>query len=296
MDYDNFCKKCQHYDFNLQKGILCRITNAKPDFDQVCMQFQLDPNREAEIQKSKDLKEIRNKQVPVEMDERLKKWGIGLIILGVIHILASQFLDPVWGGIIIILGILNLVIKKRGMFVANGIALLLVGLLNILSGFLDDPVNFFWGVFGIVQLIWGIQEIRKYKLYDNDQKTENDKSIGKSQTTSWPVTETFPKKHKHSGFGIASFSIASIALIVLVLLFITSVYLNIVNPDGIDEESPEAILLGLIMILDLFMVLIGTGLGIAGVVGNGKKKVFSVLGLVFNGVFLILLVLAFIPE
>ena len=80
------------------------------------------------------------------------------------------------------------------------------------------------------------------------------------------------------------------------LLFITSVYLNIVNPDGIDEESPEAILLGLIMILDLFMVLIGTGLGIAGVVGNGKKKVFSVLGLVFNGVFLILLVLAFIPE
>jgi hypothetical protein len=296
MDYDNFCKKCQHYDFNLQKGILCRITNAKPDFDQVCMQFQLDPNREAEIQKSKDLKEIRNKQVPVEMDERLKKWGIGLIILGVIHILASQFLDPVWGGIIIILGILNLVIKKRGMFVANGIALLLVGLLNILSGFLDNPVNFFWGVFGIVQLIWGIQEIRKYKLYDNDQKTENDKSIGKSQTTSWPVTETFPKKHKHSGFGIASFSIASIALIVLVLLFITSVYLNIVNPDGIDEESPEAILLGLIMILDLFMVLIGTGLGIAGVVGNGKKKVFSVLGLVFNGVFLILLVLAFIPE
>ena len=166
MDYDNFCKKCQHYDFNFQSGILCGLTNRKPDFDQVCMQFQPDPNREAEIQKSKDLKEIRNKQVPVDMDERLKKWGIGLVILGVIHILASQFLDPVWGGIIVILGILNLVIKKRGMFVANGIALLLVGLLNILSGFLDDPVNFFWGVFGIVQLIWGIQEIRKYKLYE----------------------------------------------------------------------------------------------------------------------------------
>lgn len=295
MDYDNFCKKCQHYDFNLQGGILCGLTNAKPDFDQVCTKFQLDPNREAEIQKSSSFKKSDVEQVPADMDESLKKWGIGLIILGVIHILASQFLDPVWGGIIIILGILNLVIKKRGMFVANGIALLLVGLLNILSGFLDDPVNFFWGFFGILQLIWGIQEIRKYKLYNSNQKTENVKSIEGLQTTSWPVTAKLPQKHKHSGFGIASFSIAGIALIMLILLFSISVYLNIINPDGLDEESPEALLLGLIMILDLFMVLIGTGLGIAGVVENGKKKVFSLLGLIFNGVFLILLVLAFIP-
>jgi hypothetical protein len=262
----------------------------------VCTKFQLDPSREAEIQKALNRKKSDVEQVPADMDESLKKWGIGLIILGVIHILATQFLDPIWGGIIIILGILNLVIKKRGMFIANGIALLLVGFLNIVSGLVDEPVNFFWSFFGAAQLFWGIKEIRKYKFYEKEDIPKQNKIIEDMSTTSFQTSDLFQSKLKHSGFGIASFSISCIAFILIILIFVVSVYLNIVNPDAFDEEGPGVIFIGAIMVLDIFLVLIGTGLGITGILEKGKRKVFSVLGLVFNGVFLVLLVLSFIPE
>ena len=72
--------------------------------------------------------------------------------------LFSNFLDPIWGIVIAVLGTLNLLIAKRGMFIANGIALLLVGFLNMAAGG-------GWKVFGMIQIIWGVQEIRKFRRY-----------------------------------------------------------------------------------------------------------------------------------
>jgi hypothetical protein len=56
------------------------------------------------------------------------------------------------------LGALKLLVAKRGMFIANGIALLLVGFLNMAAcgG---------WKIFGMLQIIWGVQEIRKFSRY-----------------------------------------------------------------------------------------------------------------------------------
>ena len=72
----------------------------------------------------------------------------------------ASFLDPIWGVVIIAVGILNLLIRHRGMFIVNGIVLLLVGILNIFSGGVG-----FWTVFGGFQLVIGAQEIRKYPNY-----------------------------------------------------------------------------------------------------------------------------------
>ena len=82
------------------------------------------------------------------MEKDIRNWGIWLIVLGVVHFIAAGYLDPVWGGIIIIIGILNLCIRRRGMFIVNGAALILVGIMNISGSLLEGFGG--WTVLGVL--------------------------------------------------------------------------------------------------------------------------------------------------
>lgn len=99
------------------------------------------------------------------LGRELRKWGIGLIILGVAHFVLAEFLDPTWGAVIIVLGIANLAVRHAAMFVVNGLALMLVGILNIAAGGTGS-----WSIFGVMQLYWGVREIRKYSRYATKQR------------------------------------------------------------------------------------------------------------------------------
>jgi hypothetical protein len=105
------------------------------------------------------LREWLPKKAASELKKELRKWGLGLIALGFIHLVLTSFLDPVWGVLIIITGALNLLIQRKGMFIVNGIAILLAGLMNMSAGG-------GWKFFGMMQIMWGVQEIRKFKEYE----------------------------------------------------------------------------------------------------------------------------------
>jgi hypothetical protein len=89
-----------------------------------------------------------------------------------------------------------------------------------------------------------------------------------------------PPEMKHSGFGIASFIIAIAAGVLEFILIGVASVLEATTPGGLDEESPEAILLGLGMIGGLCAAMLGVGLGLAGIGQRRRNKVFAVLGLV----------------
>lgn len=95
-----------------------------------------------------------------EMQKDLRTMGIGMIVIGVLSLLLRNLLDPAWGVVIIVLGVLNLVIKHRAMYIVNGIALIGVGIFNILAIVLSTTP--FWVLFGIMQVGWGISEIKKF--------------------------------------------------------------------------------------------------------------------------------------
>jgi hypothetical protein len=95
-----------------------------------------------------------------EMKKDLRSWGFGLIAMGVISVMLSGFLDPIWGCILIIVGVLSLFIQRRGMFIVFGIILILAGIMNIAAGEFGG-----WSVFGFFQLYWGTREIRKFRKY-----------------------------------------------------------------------------------------------------------------------------------
>jgi len=295
MDYDRFCKRCQYYDFDLQKGILCGLTNEKPSFVGTCEKFELDPKKDnSPTTDTKRTFTLQSEKLLPQMNESLRKWGIGLIVLGIVHLVLTNFLDPLWGPIIIILGILNLIIKKRGMFIANGAALLLVGIINILGTTLLKGGGFGWLIFGVLQLVWGTQEIRKFKLYTDNEATST-KEINRSMQQLEPVNST-QVKSQNSGLGISSFILSIVAFFMQIFVYIFITIKQFSDPQWLEQKSIGTALIGLLMIGSIFIVLVGIGLGIAGVLQKEKRKTFSILGLVFNLLMIIFLGFSMIPR
>ena len=294
VDYDRFCKRCQHYDFDLRKGILCGLTEEKPSFVDTCEKFELDPQKDKTSTRNtkRRLSFPSEKPLP-ELNESLRKWGIGLIILGMVHLVLSNFLDPLWGSIIIILGILNLFIKKRGMFIANGSALLLVGIMNILGTTLPEGGGFGWLIFGLLQLVWGIQEIRKFKLYSDDAITSSNEINNNAQQLG--TINLNQDKSRHSGLGIASFILSIVAFFTQIFVYTVYTIKQFSDPQWLEQESIGSTLIGFLMIVSIFIVLVGFGLGIAGIIQKEKRKVFSVLGVVLNLLMIMFLGFAMIP-
>ena len=107
--------------------------------------------------KIKDVKE----RTAADMKKDLRGWGFGLIVLGIAHFVLAGFLDPAWGVVLIVIGVLAILVKQRGMFIMIGIALLLAGIMNIGAGGEFGG----WTIFGFLQLYWGVQEIRKFWKY-----------------------------------------------------------------------------------------------------------------------------------
>lgn len=121
------------------------------------------------------------------MEQDLRGWGIGLLIMGGLHFVIP-ILSKEWGMVLIPLGLLSLVIMRRGMFIAIGFSLMLVGTLNLIGGLGNG--SSFWLIFGGLQVYWGIKELAKFGMYgkvetqeplSEEAETENFDTIKQTQ-------------------------------------------------------------------------------------------------------------------
>ncbi|MBB3108317.1 hypothetical protein FHS18_000345 [Paenibacillus phyllosphaerae] len=102
-------------------------------------------------------------------------------------------------------------------------------------------------------------------------------------------------KQKHAGLGIASFiiGITSILAFITSMVVAASSIMNQITEDGnpaldaaalVDSADGALLVLsGLLMIGCLALAFIGLVLGIIGVCLKNRRKVFGILGVVFNG-------------
>jgi hypothetical protein len=87
---------------------------------------------------------------------------------------------------------------------------------------------------------------------------------------------------KHSRFGIASFCLALVGGTMGSVMVVIAGILETSTPGILDEEGPEVMMVGGGFILGGLVLLLGLGLGIAGLCESRRKKVFAVLGLALN--------------
>jgi hypothetical protein len=296
MDLDKYCNRCRNSDFQLQNGVVCLMTKSQPNFTEFCPKFELDPAKKKGSVAVVSQKNPKNIEKLPDLNVTLRNWGIALILLGIVHLVLTNFLDPVWGFVIVLLGMVNLLVKKRAMFIANGIALLLVGVMNILSSFLPDGGGTIWVGIGLLQLFWGVQEIRRYKKYENEPVPQSESLTIETMISgqSSPGMQIF--KEKHSGFGVSSFIICCSVFVEQSLLLIFSVVKSLTDPEWFNYETSGTAIFGLFSMLAILLIFVGLGLGIAGLIEKRRKKVFAVLGVVFNSVLLLFSALLFIPA
>ena len=93
---------------------------------------------------------------------------------------------------------------------------------------------------------------------------------------------------KHSGVGIASFTVSIIGSLLMLLLFMIAGAIQLSTPGGVDENSPAAMVIGLMLFLLMFALLVALGLGIGALCQSDRKRLFGVLGTIFSAVSLLL--------
>jgi hypothetical protein len=100
-------------------------------------------------------------------------------------------------------------------------------------------------------------------------------------------------EQKHSGIGIASFIISILGGILTFVVILIAGAIEGSTPGGMDENSAEAIVIGLSIISLFFLNILAVGLGVGGLVQKERKKIFAILGTIFSS-FTVLLTIGLI--
>lgn len=141
----------------------------------------------------------------------------------------------------------------------------------------------------ISQLLFGfgfwMALFRKDHLAFHDLAPKTVVALKRSLPESSLKNESSSLEH-HSGIGIASFIISIVSGVSLIALFLLSVILA-PSVEGFDENSKEAMILGLLLFACLFVLLLGIGLGIGGLFQKNRKRLFAILGLFVSALVLL---------
>lgn len=86
----------------------------------------------------------------------------------------------------------------------------------------------------------------------------------------------------HSGLGIASAAISLVVGAGIFLDILVAGFISASSPGGMADDSPEAIIIGLMLFLFLAGAIIALALGIAGLSQKDRQKVFPVIGTVLS--------------
>lgn len=92
---------------------------------------------------------------------------------------------------------------------------------------------------------------------------------------------------RHSGLGVASFVIAIVGFVAVLILFGYAGYVEVTTEGGMDEDSAVAFVIGFCFLATAVAVLVGLVLGLIGLLQSGRKRIFAALGLGFNVIVLL---------
>ncbi|MDR2635972.1 MAG: hypothetical protein LBC08_03985 [Campylobacteraceae bacterium] len=98
------------------------------------------------------------------------------------------------------------------------------------------------------------------------------------------------EEKKHSGLGIASFTLSVIDMFCIFILLIVASTVDI----DTDRNSIALITIGTLYYVFVLVSIVGIGLGISGLFSKDRKQVFSILGLVLSVAVLLVSIAIFV--
>lgn len=215
------------------------------------------PKPDEPLQDTKMLREIRS-------------WGITLLILGAIQILAAGFLSNTWGILLVIVGLASFYFRSAAMFVIYGTILSWAAVSNAFS-------SGGWAAFSLIQAFFAFQTFRQFFRFrpgaQNVQFSDYEA----------PLAKQFDMDKAARPFPWVGFILGLVSLGGLVMIFL-GIFLFI-GLTG-NNEIPGIVNFAEGIIVD-FAVL-GLAAGLASLLLNYQHKLLSTIGAVSGGLVLLI--------
>lgn len=112
-----------------------------------------------------------------------------------------------------------------------------------------------------------------------------------SITDATPDTGT---NRSHSGLGIASFIMGVVTLLAFIAVVVIATGMAMAAGGHLDPKSVQAVMLGLSIVLDGLLSMIGLGLGIACAAQHRHRRILGIIGLCMNALVIVLVLVCFI--
>ena len=102
---------------------------------------------------------------PADLRKEQTIWGVGMVLIGALSLLLNVSLVPLLGSILILLGVMNFILHNQGIWVVNGLGLLVNGAFMLGSSAFTRlywqssnlTVTLFWVALGLFQVILGFR-------------------------------------------------------------------------------------------------------------------------------------------
>jgi hypothetical protein len=209
----------------------------------------------------------------------ISSWGTSSLVLGAVHLFASGTLNPGWGITLLAVGGLSFLVKEASMFVMYAVALVWVGISNILL------LNWgLWTIFGGYQIYLGImlfQKFRNYRAYEKQHLSTIDQplpgvKVGRAQKLFPWLGAVF------SGLGLLVY----VGTILVLFLAIAAAY-----DTGGELSDSFATVIDLVSSSALGIGIIGFGLSLSSVLSKYQPRWLGIAGIIFGSLLVLVEVL-----
>ncbi len=143
-----------------------------------------------------------------DLDKHVRSWAIWSLLLGVVHLVANQFLNPYWGILLIVVGLISFYFRASSMFVVYAVTLLWAAFSNATSGGTG------WVAFSLIQLIMVFSVLRDFFRFRNVEKEIIAKNaLDEKQSEGYKrALEFFPHHRFYCRFVISGWNFLSVPL------------------------------------------------------------------------------------
>lgn len=206
-----------------------------------------------------------------KMLREIRSWGIMLLILGVIQVVASEFLSNSWGILLVIVGLASFYFRSPAMFVIYGTTLIWAAISNALSGAGG------WVAFSLFQVFLAFQTFRQFFQFRSTFVAHQNIEISdtpKPQLNSDKAARPFPW---------TSIVLGAVSFIGLILIILgTILFIGLTG----SQNLPDFISFAEGLIIDL--AVLGFSTGLASILSSYQYKWVSIIGMITGGLVLLI--------
>lgn len=229
----------------------------------------------------KQLEALPTSEAFERMHKEIRSWGISLLILGGLSVLASGFLNAQWGLVLVIVGVMSFFFKDASMFAVYAVVLAWAGINNLLSA------TGTWALFALFQFWLTFTTFQRFFIYRrvereslNPPPSEDvppDPFAVPAPSAEMPMTRShrvFPILGALTGIGGALGTFG---------MFGASFAAGMMGTDSLLPTAIMNVIAGFALSLSIF----GFALSLAGLLSRYKPMFATILGTVVSGLSLI---------